>query len=335
MSEHDEIEPGLRELDRRLQEEAAPGEDRLRRVRGRLLAAIDGDGGPAARWLRRRWPVVAAAAAAVLLVAIGVAGGAALAGRGGGSNGVATVVPGTGSGQASGGQDAGGAPIPYSGSGVAAGRQAPTAGSTASQPYPIVTTACPSGPTVQLQSRGLVVTGVGVIPTSGSGSSTITFSVSVQEQGSDQAALTTKVQTRLAAVQSALDAAGVPRANVEQTSLSSYGSSNTQATVYGSIEARLSSQDQLTAVTRAVAQQGGTASYSSSTNPGGDPSAQDVQTAVSAAAGQARDMAATTARATNQTLGAVQGVVTQPPQLCYGPSGPQRVVQVTVTYALK
>jgi hypothetical protein len=34
-------------------------------------------------------------------------------------------------------------------------------------------------------------------------------------------------------------------------------------------------------------------------------------------------------------LGSVEGVVTQPPALCYLSGGPTRVVQVTVTYALK
>ena len=47
-------------------------------------------------------------------------------------------------------------------------------------------------------------------------------------------------------------------------------------------------------------------------------------------------MAAATAQASGVTLGPMESVVAQPPSVCgYGPVGPQRIVQVTVTYALK
>src|SRR5262249_16156799 len=65
------------------------------------------------------------------------------------------------------------------------------------------------------------------------------------------------------------------------------------------------------------------------------PSEAEVQAAVSGAAAQARGMAETTARAAGVSLGNVQSVATQPPTACYGPTGPMRVVQVTINYAIK
>ena len=47
-------------------------------------------------------------------------------------------------------------------------------------------------------------------------------------------------------------------------------------------------------------------------------------------------MAAAAAESAGVSLGQVEGVVAQPPAVCgYGPGGPQRVVQVTITYALR
>jgi hypothetical protein len=46
-------------------------------------------------------------------------------------------------------------------------------------------------------------------------------------------------------------------------------------------------------------------------------------------------MAAVTAKAAGVGLGNVESVVTQPPSVCYGNGTPTRVVQVTVTYAIK
>jgi hypothetical protein len=46
-------------------------------------------------------------------------------------------------------------------------------------------------------------------------------------------------------------------------------------------------------------------------------------------------MAATTASSAGVRLGDLQGIVVQPPVLCYGSSGPERVVQVTATYAIR
>ena len=61
----------------------------------------------------------------------------------------------------------------------------------------------------------------------------------------------------------------------------------------------------------------------------------DLRDAVSRAVGQAKTMATSTASAIGDQIAQLQTIVTQPPQVCYGPAGAQRVVAVTVTYSLK
>jgi hypothetical protein len=46
-------------------------------------------------------------------------------------------------------------------------------------------------------------------------------------------------------------------------------------------------------------------------------------------------MAAATARSVGVKLGDAQSVATQPPSVCYGLGGPVRMMQVTVTYAIR
>ena len=67
-----------------------------------------------------------------------------------------------------------------------------------------------------------------------------------------------------------------------------------------------------------------------------DSTADQVKAAMSDAAARAKEMASSAAQAAGVVLGPVESVVAQPPAVCgYGQSGPQRVVQVTVTYSLK
>ena len=108
-----------------------------------------------------------------------------------------------------------------------------------------------------------------------------------------------------------------------------------QYTAYASIQAQLTGNDQLTQATRSVLQTGGVSGYSTSSTLAVQPTNAEVQTAVSVASAQAGDMASATARAAGVALGNVQSVAAQPPSVCYGPSGPMRVVQVTINYAIK
>ena len=67
-----------------------------------------------------------------------------------------------------------------------------------------------------------------------------------------------------------------------------------------------------------------------------DSTSEQVRTAMAQAATRAKELAAAAAQASGVTLGQVEGVVAQPPAVCgYGPSGPQRSVQVTITYSLR
>jgi uncharacterized protein YggE len=146
----------------------------------------------------------------------------------------------------------------------------------------------------------------------------------------------TAVQSRIAAVRDALTKAGVPASAIQVSSFSAYGDTQRrQFTAYASVQATVSGTDALATATDAVLQVPGVSAYSSSSPVAGRPTQQEVQDAVGEAAGQARQMAAGTATAAGVHLGDVQSVVAQPPSVCYGSNGPERVVQVTVTYALK
>ena len=325
MSDIDEAE--RTRTDHRRQHATGNG-DLTGRVRG-LLADTRNPRSPRAPWIY--------AIGALVLIA-GLAGGgvAALAGRSSQDHFAATIVPAAvatsqpaSSGVSGSASQPGAAAGPAQPSLGAADRSAQAAGSL---PAPIPINSCPGSPTVQLQNKGLVVTGsAAVTPSSGT---VATLSVSVQQHGSDVNALLGDVQAKLNAVIAALKGVGVPEANIEQTYLSSYGS-GAEFSAYASLQARLTGQDQLSPATKAIAQVQGVTSYSTSTSVSDQATSQEMQTAVAGAAGQARDMAASTARAMGLGLGSVEGVVTQPPALCYRSGGATRVVQVTVTYALK
>lgn len=293
-------------------------------------------GAPYQRWRQAPW--MYAIAALVLIGLLAGLGAWALAGRGSQDHFAATIVPAPAATTSS--ADSGATSSSSQGFAAAgpaqAARSSQAPGSSqgfASLPSPIVPfNSCPGSPTVQLQNKGLVVTGSAAVM-SASGSAA-TLSVSVQRQGSDVNTLLGDVQAKLDAVIAALKGVGVPESNIQQTYLSSYGS-GTQFTAYASLQARLTGQDQLAPATKAVTQVQGVTSYSTSTSLSDQATSQEMQTAVASAASQARDMATSTARAMGIGLGSVEGVVTQPPALCYLSGGPTRVVQVTVTYALK
>jgi hypothetical protein len=188
---------------------------------------------------------------------------------------------------------------------------------------------------VQFQGRGLAATGVAAI-VAGSTDAVTNLSVNVQEHGSDAATVVSGAQAKLSAAVAALVKAGVPETAIQRPYFGSYGDGQGHNFyAYGSIQAQVSGQDLLAAATAAVLQVPGIQGYSTSNGLGGQPTASEVATAVTAAAGQAKDMAAATARAAGVTLGGAESIVTQPPSLCYGNGAPQRVVQVTITYAIK
>ena len=290
----------------------------------------------------RAWPVhpLVAGAAIVLVVAAALATGAALAGRGASSGVVTTVVPPTqgaaGATAAGGGAGAAGA-VDAARAGAAPVPGAAPAGLTAggsATVTSIIGPPCASAPTVEFQGRGLAATGIAPITATGAPISTLY--VSVQERGADAATVIATVQARVQAVSAALVQAGVPLSAILPSSFSSFGDPQSQQfTAYASVQAQVTAGDQLAQATKEVLQVAGVSGYSTSSGLAAQPTATEVQSAVGAAAAQARDMAAATARSVGVRLGDAQSVATQPPSVCYGLGGPVRMMQVTVTYAIR
>ena len=284
------------------------------------------------RLIHTPWLLPAAAVFAVVcLVLAAVAFGMALSARGTSSGFSSTVIPGRPDVQTSTTTDS----TRAAAASGAAGPAALQAGPAQSPALPgVFGGSCAAAPTVQFQGRGLAATGVA--PVASSAPATIALNVSVQEHGGDAATVTSNAQAKIQAVVNALQQAGVPGSVIKQTSFSSFGDfQGKQFTAYASIQAQVTGSDQLTQATRAVLQISGVSGNSTTSTLAVQPTNEEVQTAVSAASAQASDMANATARAAGVALGGVQSVATQPPLVCYGPSGPMRVVQVTINYAIK
>jgi len=284
------------------------------------------------RLIHTPWLLPAAAVFAVVCLVLAAVGfGMALSARGTSSGFSSTVIPGRPDVQTSTTTDSTRAAA-ASGAAAPAALQAGAAQSPALPGF--FGGSCAAAPTVQFQGRGLAATGVA--PVASSAPAAIALNVSVQEHGGDAATVISNAQAKVQAVVNALQQAGVPGSVIQQTSFSSFGDfQGKQFTAYASIQAQVTGNDQLTQATRAVLQIGGVSGYSTSSTLAVQPTNAEVQTAVSAASAQASDMATATARAAGVALGSVQSVATQPPSVCYGPSGPTRVVQVTINYAIK
>jgi uncharacterized protein YggE len=194
---------------------------------------------------------------------------------------------------------------------------------------------CAAAPTVQFQGRGLAVTGMAPVVASQPQSGTMALSVSIQQTGSDPAAVIGGVQGKVSAVESALQKAGVPAGDVQQSYFNTYGSPQSrQFSAYASITAQVAAS-QVADATKAVLGVDGVTGYSTSTGSPAQPSQDEMQAAVTNATSQATGMARTMASAANVRLGSIDSVVTQPPSVCYGGGLPTRVVQVTITYAIR
>jgi uncharacterized protein YggE len=281
------------------------------------------------------WRYAAAGAATLVLVLAAALVASALTARGGAQGVSSTVVPPAAAAPAAASQQA----AAGTGASAADARSLAPAASGQSaavalpQPYPIVGSSCSASPTVQFQGRGLAATGTAAV----TGSEQMgTVSVSVQQSGADVAAALGAVQARIAAVRDALAKVGVPASGVQVSYYRTFADTQgRQFTAYASLQATVTGMDALTQATQAVSQIPGVSAYSQSSPVAAEPTQDQVQNAVGRAAAQARDMAASTATSAGVRLGDVQSLVAQPPVTCYGSSGPQRVVQVTATYAIK
>lgn len=284
------------------------------------------------------WRYAAAGAAALALMLAVALAASALTARGAAQGVSSTVVPPAAETQSSSASQQAAAPAAAAGSAIDARSLAPAAsGQSASlalpAPYPIVGGSCSASPTVQFQGRGLAATGTAAI----TGSEQVgTVSVTVQQSGSDAASALGAVQSRIAAVRDALAKVGVPAASVQVSYYRTYlDTLGRQFSAYASLQATVTGMDALTQATQAVSQLPGVSAYSQSSPVAAEPTLDQVQNAVGRAAAQAKDMAASAATSAGVTLGSLQSLVAQPPVTCYGSSGPQRVVQVTATYAIK
>jgi uncharacterized protein YggE len=280
------------------------------------------------------WRYAAAGAAALVLMLAAALVGSALTARGGALGVSSTVVP----PPAAASQQAPAATGASAASAADARSLAPaasgqSAGVAVPQPYPIVGSSCSASPTVQFQGRGLATTGTAAV----TGSEQMgTVSVTVQQSGTDVAAALGAVQARIAAVRDALSKVGVPASGVQVSYYRTFADpQGRQFTAYASLQATVTGMDALTQATQAVSQIPGVSAYSQSSPVAAEPTQDQVQNAVGRAAAQAKDMAASTATSAGIKLGDVQSLVAQPPVTCYGPSGPERVVQVTATYTIK
>jgi uncharacterized protein YggE len=309
------------------------------------MHSIESEPGSQGGWrppqLRWWWYAVAGAAAVAVLVGATLAIAGQVGRSGTGDSAVVIAPP---AGQTSGASAAGPATAdtaaPAAGAAGAAGASDAARSQSGAAPavqsgfaLPVPTSSCSASPTVQFQGRGLAATGVAVI----TGAEQMgTVSVTVQQSGVDPGGVLGAVQARLAAVEAALAQSGVPPASVQVSSFRTYGDSlGRQFTAYATVQATVTGLDALTAATRAVAQVPGVSAYAQSSAVAAEPTDDQVQDAVRRAADQARQMAESTAGAAGVGLGDARSVVTQPPVTCYGPSGPERVIQVTAMYSIR
>jgi len=310
----------------------------------------------AGRVRRRTWLVAAAVAAGVLAVGGGVAGAVAAAV----SHGSATPSPGgatlyfpavgqPGGGVSSGGGGAGvGAPMPaIAGGGMATtqGLAAPAmsyAPSGSSYVYPSPVCGTPEAP--QVQGDGITATGIVQVPLGSPTGQAITSSlnVGVQSNGdTDVRSALSDVRQKLAAVRDAVRRAGVSDSDISDQNLGVWANGGPRvvsSNVNGGLTVTIRDTALIDRVIDAAVGAGATSLnlWSSNGNTAASPSDDQVRTALAKAAGEARGMAEAEAKGAGLSLGSARGVSAQPPAVCpWAPGGPQLVVAVTVTYAVK
>ncbi len=302
-------------LDRWMNEVLEPSPATIDRVRRRLPFAESRRWRPAVPWL---------AAAAVLLLV----GGAAWLGMrlGAPSDRFATtVLPPSG-------QTAPASGSAYQDFGPALGQgAAPTA--AAAPLTSVYTGSCSLAPSVQLQGRGVTATGFAPLAATEAGPALV--NLSVQANGGSASAVSNDASTKAAAVEAALKKAGLGDADVQRTGFYLYSGPNNQAFANVTIAAHVPARIDPSAVISAAIAAGANSASSAGQVPGTDASASEVSSAVTAATAEAKNMASSIAGAAGVQINQLQTVVAQPPQVCYGPGGPQRVVAVTVSYSLK
>lgn len=324
--------------------------------------------GPRPSVRRRRLLLVGAAAAALALVG-GVAGGiAAVVSRSSSSRaadvpgvGGATLFFPSGAGQVGPPSQGGSGAAPYAApQGAAMGAPA-VAGATSLSADGVYGMAVPVSPggggygypywggcnapgEAQLQGDGITATGMAEIPLSSNSSAPgpTTMNVGVQSNGSGSVKdALTDARNRLAAIRDAAHRAGVPDSDISQQSLNVWanGGPKVESTnVNGNLSITIDDPTLIDRVVSAVIDAGASNLNLWSSNGSSAPSPTDAQvrSAMTKATAAARSIAQAEAAGAGLTLGSLRALVAQPPSLCgWGPTGPQLVAAVTVTYAVK
>jgi uncharacterized protein YggE len=322
----EELESEVQDLDRWLKQQLRPADDAVARVWGRIdpaRRAAAGDRATPARPSFSRPAMLWAAGAAAAVVVLAVGGGLVVSRMQAPQPFATSVLP------------------PQPAQGTAAGPGAAASGASQSQAgfAPVAAAApafyggsCSEAPTVQLQGRGVTATGFAALsPDAATGS---VVSLLVQGQGSDANAAAAAARSKASAVEAAVVQAGLAADQVQQFSFNVYAGVPNQASASVYLEARVSAAADVAKVITAAVQAGASSAYSNSQLPPDSATNADVKDAVTRATNQAKTMATATASAAGVHIAQLQTVVTQPPQACYGPSGVQRVVAVTVSYSI-
>ena len=167
------------------------------------------------------------------------------------------------------------------------------------------------------------------------------LTITVAGTGTGNAAEVSDAQAREAAIDNALQKAGVNvnDITVRPVQVGQYyqkapGQSPTPGAV-GFVDVRSSDPVELGTAADVAQRTGGTQvnNYGGFGTAFSTPTAADISGALSAATATAHDEAVAAASASGVHLGRVSGIVASPPSLCYGAQGQQLVIAVTITYS--
>lgn len=243
----------------------------------------------------------------------------------------------SGSGAAAqGGHAAAGSSAAAPSTGIAGGAPA-SGGGISSALTPAYLPACALAPIVQLRSPGVTATGYANIESS---KQEWNLSIGVQTGGESTAISAQNLANTIARIDQALAGVGVPPGAITETQSSVYAG-NGQVTPYGPTYAyaylsiTVATQKIATQAVAAAISAGAISANSSGPVPSGSPTPTEVAAAVAQASTQAEAMAASEAKAAKINLGQVESISAQPPSVCYVAPAVERVVAVTVVYAIR
>jgi uncharacterized protein YggE len=194
----------------------------------------------------------------------------------------------------------------------------------------------------QVQGDGITATGIVQVPLGTASSGASTLNVGVQSNGnSDIRSALADVHQRLAAIRDAVRRAGIPDKDISVQNFNAYANGSPKAfndNVSGSLSVTITDSGLVDRVIAAAVDAGATNLnlWSSGGASAATPSDDQVRTTVTKATSEAHGMALAEAQGAGLTLGAARAVSAQPPSICpWAPGGPELVVAVTVTYAVK